>query len=167
MNPTASFVQRLPRWLLRGHGATLIALALGNALVSFRATQTAVKGPFRFLLENPAAEIGLLQAYLLMAAIGVVLLGGSFARRIAEFDLLGISAHLVPLLALMVFHPLVVSFMGPRTVLMSAGIHVTFITIETTALLLQLAGASGRTFGRMVAARSPDPRLVPPRGRET
>lgn len=153
MNPTPSLPHRLPRWLLRGHGATLIILALGNAVVSFRATQTPIEGPFRFLLENPAAEIGLLQAYLLMAAVGVVLLVGSFARRIARFDALGIAAHLVPLLALVTFRPLVVSFMGPRTVLMSAGIHLSFIALETVALLLQLARASAGTIDGVGAAR--------------
>lgn len=138
LSRSPSLRDRLPRWLLRGHGAALVALGLANAGVSFRATRAPVDGPFRFLLENPAAEIGLLQAYLLMAAIGVVLFRGSFSRRIARFDVLGIAAHSVPLLALIVFHPLVVSFMGPRTVLMSAGIHVTFITLETVALLLQV-----------------------------
>lgn len=138
MNATTHLsLRRVPRWLLRGHGIALVALALGNAFVSFRATQTAVDGPFRFLLENPAAEIGLLQAYLLMALVGVVLVAGSFAKHFARYDLLGISAHLVPLLALVAFHSLVVSFMGPRTVVASASIHLSFIMLETLALLLQ------------------------------
>lgn len=144
MKSTSPIVNRLPRWLLRGHGAALIFLALGNAIVSFRATQIPIQGPFRFLLENPAAEIGLLQAYLLMAAIGAVLFTGSFATRIARFDALGIGAHLVPLLALVTFRQLVVSFMGPRTVLLSGAIHVTFIAVETAALLLQLARTGDR-----------------------
>jgi hypothetical protein len=147
-NPTV--LERLPRWLLRGHGAALIFLALGNALVSFRATQTPIEGPFRFLLENPAAEIGLLQAYLLMAAIGGVLFAGSFAARIARFDALGIGAHMVPLLALVTFRSLVVTFMGPRTVLMSGAIHVTFIALETVALLLQLARSPSRAAARTI-----------------
>lgn len=135
---TPSTFTRLPRWLLRGHGVALLALALGNAAVSFRATQAPVEGPFRFLHENPAVEIGLLQAYLLMALVGGVLFAGSFARRIARFDALGIAAHLVPLIALIAFQPLVVAFMGPGTVWMSLGIHATLITVELCALLLQL-----------------------------
>lgn len=137
---------RLSRWMRRGHGAALVALGLANAAVSFRATRTAVDGPFRFLLDNPAAEIGLLQAYLLMSAIGAVLFAGSYAARIARFDVLGIVAHLVPLLALVVFHPFVVAFMGPGTVVASAAIHLTFITLEVVALLLQ-RGSSAGTLG--------------------
>jgi hypothetical protein len=152
MTPTSSFSQKLPRWILRGHGAALIVLALGNAVMSFLATKTPIEGPFRFLLQNPAAEIGLLQAYLLMAAIGAVLLVGSFAARIARFDALGIAAHCVPLLALFTFQPLVVSFMGPHTVLASAGIHGTFITLETVALLLQWARPAARVTSSAGAA---------------
>jgi hypothetical protein len=44
----------------------------------------------------------------------------------------------VPILALVVLHPLVVSFMGPSTVLLSGAIHGTFITLECIALLLQI-----------------------------
>ncbi|MFO0552983.1 MAG: hypothetical protein U0271_31640 [Polyangiaceae bacterium] len=132
--------ERAPRWLLRGHGAALVLLALGNTAASYRATQVPTEGPFRFLYEHPIAELGLLQAYLLMAAIGVVLFAGSFARRFSRFDLLGLGAHLVPLVALVVFHPLVVAFMGPRTVWMSGGIHVGFITLEVIALALALRG---------------------------
>ncbi|MDX2019663.1 MAG: hypothetical protein SF187_05435 [Deltaproteobacteria bacterium] len=128
-------------------------LASGNAVVSFRATQMPIAGPFRFLFENPAAEIGLLQAYLLMAAIGAVLFCGSFAVRIGRFDALGIAAHLVPLLALLAFRPLVISFMGPGTLLMSATIHLTFIAIEVVALLLQGRMAwSGRIQAGVVAS---------------
>lgn len=96
----------------RGHGAALIVLALGNAVMSFLATKTPIEGPFRFLLQNPA----------------------------------------VPLLALFTFQPLVVSFMGPHTVLASAGIHGTFITLETVALLLQWARPAARVTSSAGAA---------------
>lgn len=129
------FWQNLPAWILRLHGVALVLLAMANTGVSYGSTLAESSGPFRFLFANPAAEIGLWQAYLLMSLIGLVLFFGASGRGLWRLDLLGIVAHLVPLSALWLFKPLVVAAMGEKTFFLSLTIHTVFILLECCALL--------------------------------
>lgn len=128
------YFEMLPRWVLRIHGIALVFLALANTGFSYRSTIVENPGPFQFLHTNPAAEIGLWQAYLLMSIIGLVLFFGADSRSPWRFDLRGIAAHLVPLSALWVFKNLVVAAMGQHTFFLSLTIHVAFITAACIAL---------------------------------
>ena len=143
-----SFWEKFPVTILRFHGMSLIILAFANAIISFRSTFTEIAGPFHFLYTNPTTEIGLLQAYLLMSLIGFILIIGANGQPLWHFDLLGITAHLVPLSALALFKPLVVNAMGVETFYLSLSIHLLFITLEVLAVISGLMVINHRGIER-------------------
>ena len=122
------------RRILNFHGVALVALGVGNTVVSLIATKTEISGPFHFLYKTPFVEVGLMQAYLLMSLVGVLLTVGAKTEKFYIFDIAGIVAHCIPLLALFTFRPIVFEVMGVGTFYASLGIHVLFISLELLAL---------------------------------
>ncbi len=108
-------------------------------------SKSAQQGSFRFLYEMPFVEVGLLQAYLLMSFLGVTLVIGSFSEKFVKFDIVGLIAHLIPLLALFAFRNQVHQFMGSSTFLASFLIHTSFISLEALAIALYFKGQ--RAYG--------------------
>ena len=128
------------RTLLRIHGVCLILLGVGNAIVSYLATNTEIQGPLHFLYKNPIAEAGFLQAYLLCGLVGVTLIIGSRYQNFVAFDVIGITMHLIPPASLLLMYEQVHAIIGTSTIWPSIAIHTTFAALELAAIWLYQKG---------------------------
>ena len=118
--------------ILRIHGSILIVIGIALTVNSTIGTYIGV-GKFSFLQENEFVLVGLFQAYLLMAIIGVALWIGTTTSGIRKFHLIGALAHIPPLAANIMFWHLF-SAMGMTTLAtMGTTFHLLFIGIETAA----------------------------------
>ena len=92
-------------------------------------------GKFSFLQDNELALIGLFQAYLLMAIIGLVLWLGATSAGIRKFHIIGALAHCPPFAANIMFWHLF-SDLGITTLTtIGTTFHCLFIFIETFAAI--------------------------------
>jgi len=118
--------------ILRIHGSILILIGVALTVKSTIGTYIGV-GLFSFLQDNEFALVGLFQAYLLMAIIGISLWLGSASKGIRKFHIIGALAHCPPLAAIITFWHLF-SNMGMTTVAaIGTTFHCLFICIETFA----------------------------------
>ena len=117
------------------HGTVLIILALGLAFYSAVAEKTGW-GPYGFLHEIPWGEVGLIQAYLLMAIIGFCIRTASKSRDINKvWNIVGLLAHIPPLMAVVLYGYLFQEIGIGYILLMSVAIHGTWITLELLTLV--------------------------------
>jgi len=118
--------------ILRIHGSILILIGIALTVNSTIGTYLGI-GKFSFLQDNEFALVGLFQAYLLMAIIGVALWIGTTTTGIRRFHIIGALAHFPPLAANIMFWHLF-SAMGMTTLATIGTIfHSLFICIETVA----------------------------------
>ena len=118
--------------ILRIHGSILILIGIALTVNSTVGTYLGV-GKFSFLQDNEFALVGLFQAYLLMAIIGVALWIGTTSSGIRKFHIIGALAHFPPLAANIMFWHLF-SAMGMTTIAtIGTTFHCLFIGIETVA----------------------------------
>ena len=80
------------RWIIRTD-ATLIMVAAAVGLVISSLGYYRNTGPYAFLHRVEVGHAGLIQAYLLAAALAVVMLVGSRARDPRPFNLVGAMVH--------------------------------------------------------------------------
>ena len=125
-------MQNIRKKVLSVHGTILLliggALTVNSTLGAFMGI-----GVFSFLQENELALVGLFQAYLLMAIIGLVLWMGSSGPDIRRWHLIGAVAHVPPLTAGIMFWDLLGS-LGMTTIAIGAiTFHCVFILVESTA----------------------------------
>lgn len=119
----------------RIHGIFLVILAGAMALMSSYSQMTG-NGIYGFLHELPIVQLGLLQAYLLMLIIGCTLIMGSSSPVTQiRWDIIGIVAHFVPLLALALYGYLFIEMDLSYVILLSIAVHGTWIAIEFVALI--------------------------------
>jgi hypothetical protein len=85
---------------------------------------------FSWLHAIPMADVGLFQAYSLMMVIGIVLWIGSYQESPWKWDLIGLLAHVSPLIANFMFADLLSGIGVPSTV----PLHGFFILLELFAL---------------------------------
>src|SRR6266540_4950595 len=106
---------KVNRIVLRFHGTFLILLTILliglSSLGTFRGT-----GVFDWLHSNPMADVGLFQAYSLMMLVGVVLWIGSYQEQLWIWDLIGLCAHIAPLLANFIFADVLAKTGLPSTI---------------------------------------------------
>lgn len=127
------------RLVLRGHGTFLLLLTALMLVMSTVGTFRGA-GPFAFLHPNRLAHVGLFQAYALMMVVGIVLWMGSYDARPLKWDVIGLLAHLPPLLASFIFAGTLEQIDTPSTI----PLHGFFILLETSALLYgRLSGRKG------------------------
>lgn len=132
-----------PKWLSRtlvqrAHGTVLILLGSALAIVTTYSEKTGT-GMYPFLRETPITQVGLLQAYLLMALIGVaVLIGASKAEDDWRWSALTIFAHCVPLLALFMYWEVMANppVNQGNARFMSMAIHFPWISIDLLSIFL-------------------------------
>ena len=118
--------------ILRIHGSMLILIGIALTVNSTVGTYLGV-GKFSFLQDNEFALVGLFQAYLLMAIIGVALWIGTTSAGIRKLHIIGALAHFPPLAANIMFWHLF-SGMGMTTLaIIGTTFHCLFICIETVA----------------------------------
>ncbi len=118
--------------ILRIHGSILIVIGIALTVNATIGTYLGV-GKFSFLKDNEFALVGLFQAYLLMAIIGVSLWIGTTSAGIRKFHIIGALAHFPPLAANIMFWHLF-SGMGMTTLAtIGTTFHCLFICIETVA----------------------------------
>ena len=118
--------------ILRIHGSILIVIGIALTVNATIGTYLGV-GKFSFLMDNELALVGLFQAYLLMAIIGVSLWIGTTSAGIRKFHMIGALAHFPPLAANIMFWHLF-SGMGMTTLsIIGTTFHCLFICIETVA----------------------------------
>lgn len=117
----------------RFHGKALIVLGLLMAMGSVSAQKTGA-GPMGFLKENPIGEVGLLQAYLLMALIGFSIVSGCKNTNKPVWSIIGISAHLIPLLVVVMYGSMFKILQVEYLLWFSLTIHSIGIVAEITAL---------------------------------
>jgi len=118
--------------ILRIHGSIIIVIGIALTVNATTGTYLGV-GKFSFLKDNELALVGLFQAYLLMAIIGVSLWIGTTSAGIRKFHIIGALAHFPPLAANIMFWHLF-SDMGMTTfAIIGTTFHCLFICIETVA----------------------------------
>ncbi len=118
--------------ILRIHGSILILIGLALTINSTAGTYLGV-GKFSFLQGNEIALVGMFQAYLLIAIIGVALWIGAGSEGIRKFHIIGALAHFPPLVANIMFWHLF-SGLGMTTLAtIGTTFHCLFLGIETVA----------------------------------
>jgi hypothetical protein len=125
------------------HGLFLLAVTGMNTIVSLIGLTTGT-GLFAFIKDIPLAEVGLLQAYLLMMLVGIVLLMNTKSENSWKYDLVGVVAHLIPLTALFLFQDVVKEIMGVRIFIASAIIHIPWVIIELITAYVQYNQTNGK-----------------------
>lgn len=118
--------------VLRIHGSILIVIGIALAANATIGTYLGV-GNFSFLKDNEFALVGLFQAYLLMAIIGVSLWIGSTSTGIRKFHIIGALAHFPPLAANIMFWHLFLGMGMTTLAAIGTTFHCLFICIETIA----------------------------------
>lgn len=78
--------------ILKIHGTIALLAGTAFAIVSTIGMMYGV-GIFKFLQQNKLGHIGLFQAYVLFALIGVVLLMGSRQENVRKWNRVGAAAH--------------------------------------------------------------------------
>ena len=116
------------------HGAILVILGLAFSVNCLLGSFAGIGG-YPFLLTNSIGAVGLLQAYLLMALIGVSLLvARSTTKPLPRaWNWIAIGAHVPPLLAVALYTGSTPE-MAPKVVLLSLLIHGSGIGAELFAL---------------------------------
>jgi len=127
--------------ILRIHGTFLIVAGVTLAINSTIGTFAGF-GPLKFLQDEPFGLVGLFQAYLLIAIIGMVLWMGSAGENIRKWHLVGALAHIPPLTMVIVFWDLFATVDMTPIAVGSLVFHVTFIVIETTAFVYKSSSTS-------------------------
>jgi len=120
---------KFSRIVLRFHGSFLIALTIFLIVISSLGTFRDA-GPFAWLHAIPLADAGFLQAYSLMMTVAIALWIGSFEDNPWIWDLIGLLAHVSPIIAYFMFKDLLSGVGVPSTV----PLHGFFILLELFAL---------------------------------
>ncbi|MCH8329995.1 MAG: hypothetical protein IH946_01220 [Bacteroidetes bacterium] len=120
--------------ILRIHGSFIIFLGIALTANSMVGTFLGV-GKFAFLSEMPFALVGLMQAYLLIAVIGIALWMGSYHPDPRKWHLIGALAHVPPLAANIIFFGLFVEMDMEWASYIGTTIHCTFIIVESISFL--------------------------------
>ena len=127
-------MERTRKIILRVHGTILllvgVALTVNSLLGRYRGI-----GNLKFLQENELGLVGLFQAYLLMAIIGIALWLGSVGADRRKWHAVGALAHLPPLAANIMFRNLLVEIGLGSVSVGSMIFHCVLICVESTALL--------------------------------
>jgi len=118
--------------ILRIHGSILILIGIALTVNSTIGTYLGI-GKFSFLQDNEFALVGLFQAYLLMAIIGVALWIGTTTTGIRKFHIIGVLAHFPPLAANIMFWHLFSAMAMTTLATIGTIFHCLFICIETVA----------------------------------
>jgi hypothetical protein len=121
----------------RIHGTVMIGLGLSLAIATTYSEKTGT-GIYPFLQSNPIVQVGLIQAYLLMAVLGI---GVCFAAMAGDnhwkWDLLAALAHVPPLIAVFLYWNILASIPGQaNTPYISLAIHSFWISIELLTIFL-------------------------------
>jgi len=118
--------------ILRIHGSILIVIGIALTVNATIGTYLGV-GKFSFLGDNEFALVGLFQAYLLMAIIGVSLWIGTTSAGIRKFHIIGALAHFPPLAANIMFWHLFSGMSMTTFATIGTTFHCLFICIQTIA----------------------------------
>ena len=119
--------------LLRVHGGLLMVLGLANAALSTWGMRTG-DGLMGFLAEHRMGHVGLIQAYLLAALLGFLLVQGARAADPRFWNRVGACVHLA-ILPAYGFHWDFFAEVAPAGVAIrnAIGIHLTFLVLECVA----------------------------------
>ena len=123
------------RRILKIHGTALIGVGLANAVLSSVGAFWGI-GLFGFLQAERIGHVGLIQAYLLAALFGVVLLLGARQAVPVVWDGIGLLVHLSILVAYVLywdFFPAVAP--GFEAIRYAALFHIAFAVLETWAIV--------------------------------
>jgi len=137
-----SIKEKTRKKILRIHGSILIVIGIALTVNSTVGTYIGV-GKFSFLQENEFVLVGLFQAYLLMAIIGVALWIGTTTSGIRKFHLIGALAHIPPLVANIMFWHLFSATGMTTLATIGTTFHLLFIGIETAAGISTDVNAAG------------------------
>lgn len=95
-------MKKYSRLILRIHGTTIILAGTILTVIGWVGT-FAGTGVMKVLQTEPLAYLGLFQAYLLIAALGVALWVGSISVNTRPWHAIGFLAHLGPFAANIIF----------------------------------------------------------------
>ncbi|MEO8146740.1 MAG: hypothetical protein ABI723_03830 [Bacteroidia bacterium] len=84
--------------ILKTHGTIAVLVGIAMAIASTIGATEGI-GVFKFLQQNKLVHAGLLQAYLLFALIGIILLMGSREQNVRRWNRVGAAAHVLILIA--------------------------------------------------------------------
>jgi len=134
MNTTISHSDLIRRRILRVHGSFLLVLTVINTIGAMIGWALE-KGPFALWHEIPFAAVGLFQAYLIMFVVGVALwFGSSLESDLWKWDLIGLLAHIPPLVVNFIFADLFAAYHFQGTSAFSITLHSIWIAIELFAI---------------------------------
>jgi hypothetical protein len=143
MNSTISQPDLVSRRILRIHASFLFVLTIA-ATINTMIGWSLGKGLYALWHEQQFAAAGLFQAYLLMFVIGIVLwIGSNQQSDLWKWDLIGLLAHLPPLVVNFIFADLFAAYGFQSTSLISITIHMVWIFVELFAIL-----SRGRSISR-------------------
>lgn len=143
MYTTISHPDLIRRRVLRTHGSFLLVLTLINAILAMIGWATG-KGPFALWQEIPFAAVGLFQAYLIMFVVGVALwFGSSLEADLWKWNLIGLLAHIPPLIVNFIFADLFTSYNFQGTSVFSIVLHTVWIAVELFAVFYKDQGQQG------------------------
>jgi hypothetical protein len=126
-------MEAIRRKILRIHG--IIALVAGTVFAG-NSTIGMIYGigVFKFLQQNKLGHVGLFQAYVLFALIGVVLLMGSSQENVRKWNRIGAAAHALILFIYVIHWNFFLTIEG-GLFMRTGGLvfHCVFLCIETWA----------------------------------
>lgn len=139
---------RSSRMVLRIHG-TLLAAATTSLTIASGLGYLSGQGQFAMLHAEPIGYIGLFQAYLLMATLGVALWVASFTEKPRIWHIVGFLSHAAPLAANFLFWKDIERY----------GITHAGIAIHVSLMALEIFG--------WIASGAPKPNRLQPSARPT
>lgn len=140
-------VDTLRRRVLRTHGTIMLVLGIANAIAATVGLYLGA-GPMTFLYGQMLGHVGLIQAYLLAALLGAVLLVGARGTDApVKWDWIGLLLHAC-ILPAYAFHWNSFAELGMGSARFALTIHVAFILLEGWAIF----GAPWRRVPSLTAA---------------
>jgi hypothetical protein len=120
------------RRVLRVHASAIFVMT-GMLMAVSTLGATSGWGIYGFLRENPWGYIGLVQAYWLMAVIGLGLWIGSLQEHPRRWHLLGALCHAVPIAMNLIFYALIASSAIGGASVLGLTFHCVFCLAEVVA----------------------------------
>ena len=126
-------MQLIRKKILKIHGTVAIIAGTFFTISSTIGMGSGI-GPLAMLEENKLGHVGLMQAYMLFALIGVVLIMGSRQENVKKWNRIGAFAHVLILVVYVIHWNFFLTLENGE--LMRIGglvFHLTFLSIETWA----------------------------------
>ena len=124
-------MKKYSKLILRIHGTVVILVGTILTVGGWIGWQSGT-GVMNMLQAQPIGYIGLFQAYLLMATLGVALWVGSFTENTRPWHVIGFLAHLSPFAANIIFWDMITEYGISHSGII---LHIVFMLIQSVAFV--------------------------------